>query len=48
MRSISDIPIIVVSSRKQEMDKVKAFNSGADDYIVKPFGTYEFFADNSR
>lgn len=44
IRSISDIPIIVVSSRKQEMDKVKAFNLGADDYIVKPFGPYEFQA----
>ena len=44
IRSVSDIPIIVVSSKKHEMDKVNALNMGADDYIVKPFGTYEFMA----
>ena len=44
IRSISAIPIIVVSSKKHEMDKVNALNMGADDYIVKPFGTYEFLA----
>lgn len=44
IRSISDVPIIVVSARIQEGDKVKALDLGADDYITKPFGTGELLA----
>lgn len=36
-----DIPIIVVSARFDEMDKVEALDAGADDYITKPFGILE-------
>ena len=38
------IPIIVVSARTQERDKVAALDAGADDYITKPFGTNELLA----
>lgn len=36
-----DIPVIIVSALYSELDKVKAFNKGADDYITKPFGILE-------
>lgn len=38
------IPVIVVSARGQEQDKVAALDHGADDYMVKPFGTSELLA----
>ena len=44
VRSWSNLPIIVVSARTHEHDKVKALDSGADDYIEKPFGTSELLA----
>ncbi len=44
LRKWSGIPVIVVSARTQESDKVKAFDAGADDYITKPFGTRELLA----
>ena len=37
-------PIIVVSAREQERDKVSALDAGADDYLTKPFGTSELLA----
>jgi two-component system KDP operon response regulator KdpE len=37
-------PIIVVSARHQEEDKVRALDAGADDYLTKPFGTSELLA----
>ena len=37
-------PIIVLSVRSQEVDKVEALDRGADDYVVKPFGIAEFMA----
>jgi two-component system, OmpR family, KDP operon response regulator KdpE len=37
-------PVIVVSARGQEREKVEALDHGADDYIVKPFGTSELIA----
>lgn len=43
-REWSSLPIIVISARTQEKEKVKALDSGADDYIVKPFGTNELLA----
>lgn len=36
-----EIPVIIVSALYSELDKVKAFNKGADDYITKPFGILE-------
>ncbi len=37
IRSYSDRPIIVVSARQEEGEKIKALDLGADDYVVKPF-----------
>lgn len=44
IRQWSKIPIIVVSARGHEREKVEALDLGADDYIVKPFGTSELLA----
>ena len=44
VRGWSNVPIIVFSARTRERDKVKALESGADDYITKPFGTSELLA----
>lgn len=43
-RQWSSVPIIVISARTQEKEKVAALDSGADDYITKPFGTNELLA----
>lgn len=44
VREWSAIPIIVVSARGREKEKVQALDLGADDYITKPFGTSELLA----
>lgn len=44
IRSWSSTPVIVISARTKEQDKVTALDSGADDYITKPFGTSELMA----
>ena len=44
LRSWSGTPVMVVSARTTEKDKVAALDAGADDYISKPFGTEEFLA----
>lgn len=44
IREWSNIPIIVVSARDHERDKVASLDLGADDYITKPFGTAELLA----
>lgn len=44
VRGWSQIPIVVVSARSHERDKVMALDNGADDYITKPFGTEEMLA----
>jgi two-component system KDP operon response regulator KdpE len=44
IRGWSSIPIIVVSARGHEREKVEALDLGADDYITKPFGTSELLA----
>ena len=44
IRGWSGIPIIVVSARGHEREKVEALDLGADDYITKPFGTSELLA----
>ena len=43
-RKWSGMPIIVISARTQEKEKVEALDAGADDYITKPFGTSELLA----
>jgi two-component system KDP operon response regulator KdpE len=40
----SDVPIIVLSVRNTERDKVEALDAGADDYVMKPFGIQELLA----
>jgi len=44
LRTWSDIPVIVLSARTSEADKVQALDAGADDYLVKPFGAAELMA----
>lgn len=44
VRKWSQLPIIVVSARTHESDKVEALDLGADDYLTKPFGTSELLA----
>lgn len=44
IRGWSKIPIIIVSARGQEDDKVTALDAGADDYVTKPFGVRELLA----
>ena len=44
IRSNSDKPIIVVSARQEEGEKIKALDLGADDYLTKPIGTSELLA----
>jgi two-component system KDP operon response regulator KdpE len=44
LRGWSQVPIIVVSARGQEADKVKALDAGADDYLTKPFSVVELQA----
>lgn len=44
LREWTSIPIIVLTARSQENDKVKALDFGADDYLTKPFGTGELLA----
>ena len=44
IRQWSKLPIVVVSARMQEQDKVEALDLGADDFITKPFGTDELLA----
>ncbi len=44
IRKTSDVPIIVLSARGSETDKVRALDLGADDYVTKPFGPEELLA----
>lgn len=44
IREWSPVPIIIISARTEEKEKVEALDLGADDYITKPFGTSELLA----
>lgn len=44
LRQRYGLPVIVVSARTEESEKVAALDSGADDYITKPFGSPELLA----
>lgn len=44
VRAWSSLPIIIISARTKEQEKVQALDLGADDYITKPFGTSELMA----
>jgi two-component system, OmpR family, KDP operon response regulator KdpE len=44
IRAIFDVPILVISVLRTQEDKVQAFDAGADDYLVKPFGIQELLS----
>lgn len=44
LRAWSEIPVLVLSARTTEIDKVAALDAGADDYLTKPFGAAELLA----
>ncbi|WP_446897181.1 response regulator transcription factor [Clostridium sp. LBM24168] len=44
IRDKKDIPVLLVSAKKEEIDKIKGFSLGADDYITKPFSPGELVA----
>jgi two-component system KDP operon response regulator KdpE len=44
LRTTSEVPVIVLSARRDEIDKVRALDAGADDYVSKPFGVDELLA----
>ena len=48
IRTWSAVPILVISARTQEQDKVLALDLGADDYITKPFGNSELLQEFGR
>ncbi|MBV7379446.1 phosphate regulon transcriptional regulator PhoB [Maritimibacter dapengensis] len=43
-RETSDIPVIMLSARSDEMDRVRGLETGADDYMIKPFSVQELMA----
>ena len=44
IRDVKNIPVLLVSAKKEEIDKIKGFSLGADDYITKPFSPGELVA----
>src|SRR3989442_4132442 len=44
IREVSDVPIIIVTVRHEESEKVELLDAGADDYVTKPFGKQEVLA----
>ena len=44
IRKISDVPILLVTARKEDIDKIRGLGLGADDYVVKPFSPVELVA----
>ena len=41
IRKISEVPVIMITARQEEVDRLKGFQNGADDYVVKPFSVKE-------
>lgn len=41
IRKVSEVPVIMLTARQEEVDRLKGFNTGADDYVVKPFSVKE-------
>jgi DNA-binding response OmpR family regulator len=44
IRDVSDVPVLMLTARAGELDKVRGLRSGADDYVTKPFGRQELLA----
>src|SRR6476646_70235 len=44
IRELSDVPVVMLTARAQELAKVRGLRGGADDYITKPFGRQELLA----
>lgn len=44
IREICDVPILIVSAKKEEVDKIRGFGLGADDFVTKPFSPSELVA----
>lgn len=44
LREFTDVPVIILSARDRESEKIKALDAGADDYVEKPFGLGELLA----
>ncbi len=44
VREVSDVPVLLLTARGEELDKVKGLELGADDYLTKPFSHLELFA----
>ncbi len=41
IRKVSEVPVIMMTARQEEVDRIKGFSTGADDYVVKPFSVKE-------
>jgi DNA-binding response OmpR family regulator len=44
IRDLSDVPVLMLTARESELERVRGLRSGADDYVIKPFGTQELAA----
>jgi DNA-binding response OmpR family regulator len=44
LRDLSDVPVLMLTARSQELEKVRGLSAGADDYVPKPFGRQELLA----
>jgi DNA-binding response OmpR family regulator len=44
IRDLSDVPVVMLTARSQELEKVRGLSAGADDYVAKPFGRQELLA----
>jgi DNA-binding response OmpR family regulator len=44
IRDLSDVPVLMLTARKQELERVRGLTTGADDYVAKPFGRQELLA----
>src|SRR5688572_5255858 len=44
IRELSDVPVVMLTARSEELEKTRGLRSGADDYVTKPFGRQELLA----
>jgi DNA-binding response OmpR family regulator len=44
IRDLSDVPVLMLTASEGELERVRGLNGGADDYVIKPFGTQELAA----